>query len=46
VLTIGANTNWQFWQHSEKAKVNGIVSVVDFDLFRGDSLAFQKMLVH
>jgi len=45
VLTISAATNWRFWQHSEKAKVNGIVSVVDFDLFRGDSLAFQKMLV-
>jgi lysozyme len=45
VLTISAKTNWKFWQHSEKAKVNGIVSVVDFDLFRGDSLAFQKMLI-
>lgn len=45
VLTISARTNWKFWQHSEKARVNGIFSVVDFDLFRGDSLAFQKILV-
>jgi len=45
VLTISAETNWQFWQHSEKAKVSGIVNSVDFDLFRGDSLQFRQMLV-
>jgi lysozyme len=43
-LNIG-QANWAFWQHSEKAKVNGINHVVDFDVFKGDSLEFRKMLV-
>ena len=44
-LSISATTNWQFWQHSEKARVNGVFNFVDFDLFRGDSVAFKKLLV-
>ncbi|MFI5140268.1 MAG: glycoside hydrolase family 25 protein [Sphingobacteriales bacterium] len=38
-------THWKFWQHSDRAKVNGISRPVDFDVFSGDSLAFQKLLV-
>lgn len=44
-LNIG-NTRWAFWQHSDKAKVNGTFHVTDFDAFNGDSLAFQKLLVN
>jgi lysozyme len=44
-LKISSGTNWQFWQHSETARVNGINHAVDFDAFKGDSLSFQQMLV-
>lgn len=37
--------NWQFWQHSDKGKVNGIEGDVDFNVFNGDSIAFAKMLL-
>jgi len=36
---------WLFWQHSDKAAVNGINHVVDFDAFSGDSLALRKLLI-
>ncbi|HEY8780867.1 MAG TPA: GH25 family lysozyme [Mucilaginibacter sp.] len=45
-LNLGDTALWEFWQHSDKAKVNGIPYVVDFDVFNGDSLAFKKLLVH
>ncbi|MGI4020654.1 MAG: glycoside hydrolase family 25 protein [Janthinobacterium lividum] len=44
-LKVNAATNWWFWQHSDKASVNGINHLVDFNAFKGDSLAFQKLLV-
>ena len=44
-LKINANTNWAFWQHSETARVNGINHMVDFDAFKGDSLAFRRLLI-
>lgn len=44
-LTAGSNTKWFFWQHSDKARITGINHVVDFNVFRGDSLAFQQMLI-
>lgn len=37
--------NWVFWQHNEKGRVNGVDAYVDFNVFNGDSLAFQKMLL-
>jgi lysozyme len=37
--------DWSFWQHSEKGKVNGIFSRVDFNVFNGDSVQFKAMLV-
>lgn len=40
-----ASSSWKFWQHSDKARINGINHVVDFNAFNGDSLAFQKMLI-
>lgn len=36
---------WSFWQHSEKGRVNGILSKVDFNVFNGDSAAFKALLV-
>ena len=39
------NRDWTFWQHSEQGHVNGIPSRVDFNVFNGDSLAFQALLV-
>ncbi|MES2418689.1 MAG: glycoside hydrolase family 25 protein [Bacteroidota bacterium] len=37
-------TKWSFWQHSDRARINGINHVVDFNAFNGDSLAFTRML--
>ena len=37
--------DWIFWQHSEEGHVNGISTPVDLSVFRGDSLAFQEMLI-
>ena len=37
--------NWDFWQHSEEGRVNGILSKVDFNVFNGDSLEFRSMLM-
>ena len=36
---------WDFWQHNEKGRVNGIDAFVDFNVFKGDSTAFRKLLV-
>jgi len=36
---------WSFWQHSEKGRVNGILSKVDFNVFSGDTVAFQALLI-
>ncbi|HEV7332033.1 MAG TPA: glycoside hydrolase family 25 protein [Flavisolibacter sp.] len=36
---------WQFWQHSEEGRVNGIRSKVDFNVFNGDSTDFRALLV-
>jgi lysozyme len=36
---------WTFWQHSEKGRVNGIISRVDFNVFNGDSTEFRLLLV-
>lgn len=35
---------WVFWQHSEKGRVNGIKSRVDFNVFYGDSTDFEALL--
>jgi len=39
------NRTWTFWQHSEKGRVNGIYSKVDFNVFKGDSVAFKSILI-
>jgi len=38
-------SRWKFWQHSDKAKINGIGHVVDFNAFNGDSTDLSEMLV-
>ena len=37
--------DWVFWQFSESARVNGIRAKVDFNVFRGDSTDFRKLLI-
>jgi lysozyme len=44
-LAVNQAVPWKFWQHSEKARVNGIVHGVDFDVFKGDTADFRQMLV-
>lgn len=36
---------WTFWQHSERGRVNGIRHAVDFNVFQGDSVEFEQMLI-
>lgn len=36
---------WKFWQHSDRARINGINHVVDFNAFNGDSLMLDKILI-
>jgi lysozyme len=44
-LRINASANWMMWQHSDRARITGINHVVDFDAFKGDSVAFQALLI-
>jgi lysozyme len=37
--------DWVFWQHSERGRVNGISSKVDFNVFNGDTSEFRALLV-
>jgi lysozyme len=39
------NNDWIFWQHNEGGRVNGIQSFVDFNVFKGDSVSFRKLLI-
>ena len=41
----GIETEWKFWQHNEKGRVDGIKTPVDFDIFAGDSTDFQQLLM-
>jgi lysozyme len=43
---VNAAGDWRFWQHSSKATVNGIHHAVDFDTFKGDTVAFRALLMH
>ena len=36
---------WAFWQHSERGRVNGVKTMVDFNVFSGDSAAFENLLI-
>ena len=39
------NRLWNFWQHNEAGRVNGILSKVDFNIFNGDTTDFKNLLV-
>ncbi len=39
------NRKWNFWQHSERGRVDGIGHRVDFNVFNGDVDEFKSMLV-
>jgi len=39
------DNKWIFWQHSETGRVNGIKAPVDFNVFYGDSLDFDNLLI-
>jgi len=36
---------WLFWQFNEGGRVNGILHNTDFNVFNGDSAAFQELLI-
>ena len=36
---------WDFWQHSETGRVNGIDAYVDFNVFNGNSIEFETLLL-
>jgi lysozyme len=35
--------DWLFWQHSDMGRVNGIRTIVDFNVFHGDSAALREL---
>lgn len=37
--------DWVFWQHNDNGRVNGVLSPVDFNVFSGDSAAFNQLLI-
>lgn len=37
--------HWNFWQHNDRGRVNGIDTFVDFNVFNGDSTDFKKLLI-
>lgn len=39
------NRTWHFWQHSETGRVNGIDAFVDFNVFNGNSIDFENLLI-
>ncbi len=38
--------NWAFWQHNDGGNINGITTKVDFNVYNGDWLNFNNLLVH
>jgi lysozyme len=36
---------WNFWQHNERGRVNGITTPVDFNVFNGDGDEFNDILI-
>jgi lysozyme len=37
-------SNWHFWQHSDRGRVNGIRGTVDFNVFNGDVEDIKKFI--
>jgi len=36
---------WHFWQHTDKARINGIAGMVDMNVFNGDPDDLQKLII-
>lgn len=36
---------WSFWQHNDAGRVNGIANKVDFNVFNGDSIELNNLLI-
>ena len=39
------NVKWKFWQHSDKARINGIIYNVDMNVFNGGMDDLRKLLM-
>ncbi|MBA4196978.1 MAG: glycoside hydrolase [Chitinophaga sp.] len=37
--------NWLFWQHTDAANINGIITPVDMNVFNGDTAALRNILL-
>ena len=44
-LRVSKDTKWLFWQHTDRATINGINHVVDMNVFKGDSVELGKLLI-
>lgn len=44
-LDMPGEEDWHFWQHSDRGNVNGINEPVDFNVFKGDSVALRKLCI-
>lgn len=42
-LDLPGDSDWHFWQHSDRGNVNGINELVDFNVFNGDSAALRRL---
>lgn len=40
-----SDVKWKFWQHSDKARINGIVYNVDMNVFNGGIAEWEKLLI-
>jgi lysozyme len=38
------NSNWHFWQYSDKVKITGIKGAVDINVFKNDAVSFNDLL--
>lgn len=41
-LKTRGNSEWLFWQHSDKARISGINHVVDFNIYKGTMAEFER----
>lgn len=44
-LSMPSNTAWAFWQHNDRAQINGICSDVDVNVYNGNLSDLRKILI-
>lgn len=44
-LSLPDDSDWQFWQHNDEGRVNGINEPVDFNVFQGNLSELKKLCV-